>query len=158
MANGDARYGRRPFGGDRSTVEDGDGHPRRWIVEDDDRAQRRQPERVVRREPRDPLHPDEILRPAGVRSAKMRGHRVSERALWPRMDGDLRRQLGSPRAGEGGEGLLGEPQPLVERWHRYADIFGAQKSKRLVRPSGWLYAFPLGRTARASIAHGRGRA
>ena len=64
-----ARHRRRPLRGDRAAIEDGPRYAGRRIVEDHDRVDRGQPARPVLREPRDPLHPEQVASPSGSRRA-----------------------------------------------------------------------------------------
>ena len=118
----------RALGGDRPAVEHRDGHARFRVVEHHDRADGGDAERVVRREPGDPLHAHQVL-VLRIR-AEVRRHRVDEGVRRSRVDGDLWRQLARARRREGGHRPFGEPQPLLERGHRGNHVRRTEPAER----------------------------
>ena len=106
--------------GDRAAVHDGDRQSGRAVVEDHDRVDRRDPERLVGIEPRDPFHADQIVCPVRVPAAQHRRHRVRERFGRSRVETDLGRQL---RVGdESGHGPLRQVQPFEQGRHGGEDV------------------------------------
>ena len=69
------------------------GRPVAGVVEHHHGVDRRQAQRVVRREAGDPLHPDEVVAAVGGRAPQVGRHRMHERSIGSRVDPDLRRQL-----------------------------------------------------------------
>ena len=86
------------------------------------------PSAVVRREPATHFIPSRSSAPSGSAPAQVRRHRVRERALRPRVDPDLRRQLGV--GDERGHRLLGQRQALVDVGHRGKDVRGREIAER----------------------------
>ena len=116
----DPGHRRGALGGDRATVEDRHGQAGGGVVEHHHGVDRRQAQRVVRREPGDPLHPDEVVAAVGGRAPQVGRHRVHERPVGSRVHRDLGRQL---RIGdERGQRALGQLEPFGERRHRGRDV------------------------------------
>ena len=70
--------------------------------------------------------PSRSPRTVRIRPAQVRRHRVRERAVRPRMDADLGRQLGI--GDERGHRLLGQRQALVDVGHRREHVRGGRGS------------------------------
>ena len=116
----DPGHRRGALGGDRAAVEDRHRQAGGGVVEHHHGVDRRQAKRVVRPEPGDPLHPDEVVAAVRRRSPKVGRHRVHERPVGPWVHRDLRRQLGI--VDERGERALGQLEALGERRHRGHDV------------------------------------
>ena len=104
------------------------GAPVVGVIDDDDRADRRQPALVVRREPGHPFHADQVARTVRVGAAQIGRHGVHERVVRPRVDADLGRQLGI--GDESGHGPLGQRQALVDVGHRREDVRRREVAER----------------------------
>ncbi len=116
------------LGGDRAGVDDRDGEAGGRVGQQDEPVNRGDVVRAVGREAGDPLDAEQVVRPFRLGAPKMGRHRVGERTIGPRMDADLRRQLGV--VDERGQSPLGEAEPLRQRRHRGADIGRGQVAER----------------------------
>ena len=72
--------------------------------------------------------PEQVTATARIRPTQVRRHRVRERAVRPRMDPDLGRQLGI--GDERGHRLLGQRQALVDIGHRREHVRGGEVADR----------------------------
>jgi mannose-6-phosphate isomerase-like protein (cupin superfamily) len=75
-------------------------------------------------EARDPLHAEEIAGAARTATAEEGRHRVGERSVGSRMDGDLRRKLGV--LDKGNEGPFGQLELLAQRRHGVEHVGGRE--------------------------------
>ena len=96
--------------------------------------QRRQVPAAVGRKPGNPFHAEQVIAAVGSGASKICRHRMRERSIGPRMERDLRWQLGI--IDQRDHRPLREAQPLVERRHRLCDIVGVEVSERTIRDRG----------------------
>ena len=107
------------------------------------------PQRRVRRVAHDPFHADEVAGPGRVVAREVGRHRMPERAVGPRVDADLGRQLGV--AGEPPQGQLRERQALVGGGHRGNDVGPGEIPER----AGWMASALLVARCRAAPMRAR---